>query len=70
MPELDPTTLWLGLIFSGIGFVAFRYGRKMELLPPTLIGLVLMVYPWFVSRPLWLLLIGLGLTAALWLVRE
>jgi hypothetical protein len=70
VPEFDPTTLWLNLIFSGIGFVAFRYGRKMELLPPTLIGVVLMAYPWFVSSPLGLLLIGLGLTAALWLLRE
>lgn len=70
MPELDPTILSLGLIFSGIGFVAFRYGRKMELLAPTLIGLVLMAYPWFVTSALGLLLVGLGLTAALWLFRE
>jgi len=70
MFEIDPTTLFIGLIFSGIGFVAYRYGRKMELVSPVVIGLVLMFYPWFVTSPLWLTVIGGGLTVALWLFRD
>jgi hypothetical protein len=70
MPSFDPTTLWLGVLFSGIGFVAFRYGRKLELLPPVVIGFALMVYPWFVTSVLWLVIVGVCLTAALWLFRE
>jgi hypothetical protein len=70
MIDLDPTTLVIGFVFSAIGFVAFRYGRKMELLSPVLIGLALMVYPLFVRGPVWLLTIGVCLTGALWLWRE
>jgi hypothetical protein len=68
--DLDPTTLALGLVFSGIGFVAFRYGRKMELLAPTVIGLLLMLYPMFAPGPVSLGAIGVGLTFGLWLFRE
>jgi hypothetical protein len=70
MMDLDPTSLVIGLVFGAIGFVAFRYGRKMELLSPVLIGLTLMFYSCFVRQPLWLLAIGTALTGALWLFRE
>jgi len=69
MLDLDPTTMMLGLVFSGIGFVAFRYGRKMDLLPPVVIGLALMIVPVFASA-VWLTVIGVLLTFALWLFRE
>ena len=42
------------LLFSGIGFVAFSYGRKMERWPLVIGGVVLMVYPYFSNRA-WLL---------------
>jgi hypothetical protein len=64
------TQLLVGFVFAAIGFVAFRYGRKMELLPPVVIGLVLMTYSMFVSDVVWLTVIGVGLTGALWLFRE
>jgi hypothetical protein len=70
MFELDSAQLWLGMLFSGIGFVAFQYGRKLERFAPILIGLVLMVYPWFVTSTLWLVVVGTGLTGALWVLRE
>jgi hypothetical protein len=70
MIDLDPTTLVIGLVFSSIGFVAFRYGRKMELLSPVLIGLALMFYGFFVREPIWILTVGLALTGALWVFRE
>lgn len=70
MPSLDPTTLAISFVFGGIGFVAFRYGRKMELIPPVVIGLALMIYPAFVGSTVWLVAIGVGLTACLWLFRE
>jgi len=70
MFELDYAQLWLGILFSGIGFVAFQYGRKMELFVPMLLGITLMVYPWFVTSTLWLVVVGTGLTGALWVLRE
>lgn len=68
--DLDPTNLVLGFVFSAVGFVAFRYGRKMEEMSPVIIGLLLMFYPFFVRDSIWLLTIGLGLTASLWFFRD
>lgn len=70
MFDLDPTAIWLNLVFGGIGFIAYRYGRSMELVPPVAIGLALMVYPWFVSSLAWNAVIGCTLTLALWVLRE
>ena len=70
MGGFDTTALVIGFVFGGIGFVAFQYGRKMELVSPIVIGLVLMVYPWFVPGALWTLIVGLALTGALWVLRE
>ena len=67
---MDPSQLVVGFVFAAIGFVAFRYGRRMELMPPVLIGLALMTYSMFVSDVLWLAVIGTALTFALWLFRE
>ena len=58
------------LFFSGIGFVAFVYGRKQGLWKPCVIGIVLMVYPYFVSN-VWLMYgIGAALSFALYYFRE
>lgn len=70
MFDLDPTNLAIDLVFSAIGFVAFYYGRKMELMAPVLIGLALMFYPMFVRGTTWLLTVGVALTCALWVFRE
>jgi hypothetical protein len=70
VPEFDASTMLLGVLFSGIGFVAFRYGRKMERVPAVVLGMALMVYPMFVSKPLWMATVGVGLTSGLWLWRE
>jgi len=70
MFDVEPMSLFLGLLFSGIGFVAYRYGRRMDSVPPIFLGLALMVYPWFVSSALWILVVGSALTALLWVFRE
>ena len=47
VPELnlDPTAIALSFLFGGIGFVAFRYGRKMQEVPPIVLGVALMTHP-------------------------
>ncbi len=70
MPEFDSSALLLGMLFSGIGFVAFRYGRKMERVPPVVLGMALMLYPLLVSGPGWMAAVGVCLTSGLWLWRE
>ena len=70
MTDFDPTGILLSFLFGAIGFAAFRYGRKMRQTPPLVLGMALMIYPWFVSGPLWLAIVGVCLTGGLWLWRE
>jgi hypothetical protein len=70
VPELDLTAMLLGSVFGGIGFVAFRYGRRTHRTPPVVLGMALMLYPWLVSKPEWVALVGAFLTSGLWLWRE
>jgi hypothetical protein len=57
-----------GFLFGAIGFVAFIYGKRNSELKPMMIGIVLMVYPYFIRNTLVLYLIGVVLTAALYLL--
>lgn len=59
-----------GVIFGIIGFVAFNYGRKMKSSKPLMVGIALMVFPYFVSNTLLLYIIGAGLCAALYFWRD
>ena len=59
-----------GFLFGSIGFIAFIYGKKNFEFRPMLIGIVLMVYPYFLRGTLMLYLVGTGLTAALYFFRE
>ena len=73
MPSLSSITfgsLVGGLIFSGIGFVAFTYGKRTENYRIMAVGGVLMVYTFFVSGTALIYLMGLGLTGALLLFKD
>ena len=56
--SLDPMWLFLSLISSGIGFVMFVYGKKLERWPQMAGGLALIVYPYF--APTIEALVGIG----------
>jgi hypothetical protein len=58
---VTPTTLFLSLIFSSVGFGFFIYGKKQSRPLPLVVGLVLMIYPYFISDVLALVTIGLVL---------
>ena len=58
------------VVFGGVGFVAFAYGKKMSLWSPMLIGIALMVYPYFVSKTISLYAVGIILCVALYVLRE
>jgi hypothetical protein len=58
------------LIFSGVGLVAFVYGKKQRLFKPMILGAALMVYPYLVSNTILLYAIGIALTAAVVLLRD
>ena len=57
-------------IFGAIGFVAFVYGKKNSFWKPMIIGVALMVYPYFISGTFFLYLVGITLSAALYFWRE
>lgn len=49
MPELDGNSILASLLVSGVGFVLFSYGRKQVRYPQIVAGLVLIVFPYFVT---------------------
>ncbi|MDE1920666.1 MAG: amino acid transport protein [Candidatus Omnitrophica bacterium] len=61
--------IW-GSIFGLIGWLAFSHGKKERSFRPMVIGIVMMVYTFFVANTWLVFLIGLGLTAALYFWRE
>ena len=50
--DLSASYLIANFAVSGVGFVLFSYGRKMSRAPQVLVGLLLMVFPYFVPSVL------------------
>ncbi|MEP6602577.1 MAG: hypothetical protein ABJB69_01355 [Spartobacteria bacterium] len=69
MFDFSAASLIAGFIFGSIGFVAFVYGKRMNLWKPMFCGIVLMVYPYFVADTLALFAIGGIGTLALFFLR-
>jgi hypothetical protein len=64
--SLDAGSFFASLLVSSIGFVLFEYGRRMKRPPQIGIGLVMLIYPYFVSN-VWLMFgVALVLIAGLW----
>jgi hypothetical protein len=64
------SNLFAGILFGAIGLAAFIYGKKAMNWQPMVIGVGLMVYPYFID-PTWLLyLIGAALTGSLFIFRD
>ena len=59
---VDRPSLIGGLIFSGIGFVAFVFGRKQARIKTAMFGVALMIYPYFIYDVVLLYGIGIILT--------
>jgi hypothetical protein len=64
--DFDPTLIFFSLIPSGIGFVLFMYGKKQQRMPQLVIGLVMMVYPYFTPTVLSMVGVGAALGGALY----
>ena len=50
-----------------VGFAIFVYGKKQQRLPHLGVGLVLMVYPYFVPGWIPMVAIAVAIVGALWL---
>jgi hypothetical protein len=68
--NFSAANLIAGVIFGCIGFVAFMYGKRMNLWKPMFLGLALMVYPYFINNDIIMVVAGIVGSASLWFVRE
>lgn len=66
---LDTSTLFAGIIFGAIGFVSFIYGKKQSEYKLMLIGVALMVYPYFVPGAILQWIVGALLTLMIFIFR-
>lgn len=62
---------WLiwGMLFGAVGLGFFIYGRRQKAAVPLICGLSLMIFPYFVSSTLLLVVIGVALMAVPYFVR-
>ncbi len=68
--SFEPWSLMGSLIFSGIGFIAFRYGRSTANFQLVALGGALMAYSYFTPTALLTWGVGAALTAAAWFSRD
>jgi hypothetical protein len=68
--SLDPYNILAGFIFGTLGWGASRYGKRLELWQPRVIGITLMIYPYLFTNN-WLLFgIGVSLLVLLWFYHD
>ena len=60
---MNTSSLLWGLLFGSVGLGFFMYGKKQKAVVPLACGLALMVFPYFVTNTLLLVLIGFALIA-------
>ena len=68
--DFSAAKIFAWFIFGAIGFVVFMYGKKNKSFRPMIIGIALMIYPYFISGTFFLYLVGIAFTAALYFWRE
>jgi uncharacterized membrane protein len=67
MGGLDGNALIAGFMISTVGFGFFLYGKKQQRPPQLAAGLILMIYPYFISSVPWMLAVAALLFGLLWL---
>jgi hypothetical protein len=58
------------VLFGGIGIVACAWGKMKEYWQPWVLGVGLMVFPYFIPRGVWMWVVGLTLSGLLFFARE
>ena len=62
--------IFAGIVFSGVGFVAFTYGKKQERYEAMGIGVALMIYPYFTPSATMTCIVGAGLLGLLYFFHD
>ncbi|ASK34989.1 hypothetical protein [Alloalcanivorax mobilis] len=65
----DVASLIWGFLFGCVGMGLFIYGKKQAVLMPLVCGAALMIYPWFVTKAIWVVVVGVLLTALPYFIR-
>ena len=65
--DLDANSLLASLLIGTVGFAVFVYGKKQGRLPQLVVGVLMMVYPYFVPDPLLAGGISVLLLGLMWL---
>jgi hypothetical protein len=60
--------IW-GMLFGAVGFGYFLYGKKQKAIVPLACGVALMIFPYFVSNTVLLVLIGIALMATPYFIK-
>jgi len=67
---MNPTTLFLGMIFGSIGMGYFIYGRKQGSGIALICGVALFALPYLVSNIFFTILIGVGVMVLPFLFKQ
>ncbi len=59
--DLSLNSILCGLIFSSVGIYYFRKGKREGIMPLVVIGIAMMMYSYFISKPALNWIIGIGL---------
>lgn len=66
----SPAFIAGAILFSIIGYAAYRYGKKLSLAGPKWIGIALMLYSYVTPETWMMYTVGSGLCAALYFLRR
>lgn len=66
---MDTSSLLWGLVLGSVGLGYLIYGRKQGAVVPLIVGLALIIYPYFVSNTFLLVGIGVILVAIPYFIR-
>ena len=70
LSSISAAALLWGVVFGSIGLGYFMYGRKQKATVPLVCGLVLMVFPYFISNAVAIVVIGVVVSAVPYFVRR
>jgi len=66
----ESTQLILSIIFGGIGIGFFSYGKKQKSAVPFLVGIALLIFPYFITNTYTMIFIGLTLIATPYFIKK